>query len=128
MNNPLREGSQNGQYAAVIPENRRYEYMYDENERNERHDQDVDYTEGALFGQQRMRKRITILLKKKKLPIMAVIMIPVTGAVSMENRRQQPEQIRKRMQRSSRNAAIFRKNGVAGDMALRILVRKLRHL
>ena len=56
------------------------------------------------------------------------IMIPVTGAVSMENRRQQPEQIRKRMQRSSRNAAIFRKNGVAGDMALRILVRKLRHL
>ena len=47
MNNPLREGSQNGQYAAVIPENRRYEYMYDENERNERHDQDVDYTEGA---------------------------------------------------------------------------------
>ena len=127
MNNPLREGSQNGQYAAVIPENRRYEYMYDENERNERHDQDVDYTEGA-FRTALMRKRITLLLKKKKLPIMAVIMIPVTGAVSMENRRQQPEQIRKRMQRSSRNAAIFRKNGVAGDMALRILVRKLRHL
>ena len=127
MNNPLREGSQNGQYAAVIPENRRYEYMYDENERNERHDQDVDYTEGA-YSTALMRKRITILLKKKKLPIIAVIMIPVTGAVSMENRRQQPEQTRKRMQRSSRNAAIFRKNGVAGDMALRILVRKLRHL
>ena len=108
MNNPLREGSQNGQYAAVIPENR--------------------IIRRALIRTARMRKRITILLKKKKLPIMAVIMIPVTGAVSMENRRQQPEQIRKRMQRSSRNAAIFRKNGVAGDMALRILVRKLRHL
>ena len=99
--------------------------MYDENERNERHDQDVDYTEGAYSDS---AYEETILLKKKKLPIMAVIMIPVTGAVSMENRRQQPEQTRKRMQRSSRNAAIFRKNGVAGDMALRILVRKLRHL
>ena len=94
--------------------------MYDENERNERHDQDVDYTEGAYSD--------SAYEEKNKLPIMAVIMIPVTGAVSMENRRQQPEQIRKRMQRSSRNAAIFRKNGVAGDMALRILVRKLRHL
>ncbi len=67
--------------------------MYDENERNERHDQDVDYTEGAYWTAL-MRKRITIQLKKKKLPIMAVIMIPVTGAVSMENRgssRSRPE-------------------------------------
>ena len=127
MNNPLREGSQNGQYAAVIPENRRYEYMYDENERNERHDQDVDYTEGA-YSDSAYEEKNNDTAKKKELPIMAVIMIPVTGAVSMENRRQQPEQIRKRMQRSSQNAAIFRKNGVAGDMALRILVRKLRHL
>lgn len=101
--------------------------MYDENERNERHDQDVDYTEGA-YSDSTYEEKNNDTAKKKKLPIMAVIMIPVTGAVSMENRRQQPEQIRKRMQRRSRNAAIFRKNGVAGDMALRILVRKLRHL
>ena len=98
--------------------------MYDENERNERHDQDVDYTEGA-YSDSAYEEKNNDTAKKEE---MAVIMIPVTGAVSMENRRQQPEQIRKRMQRSSRNAAIFRKNGVAGDMALRILVRKLRHL
>lgn len=101
--------------------------MYDENERNERHDQDVDYTEGA-YSDSAYEEKNNDTAKKEETSDYGGYHDSRYRAVSMENRRQQLEQSRKRMQRSSRNAAIFRKNGVAGDMALRILVRKLRHL
>ena len=111
--------------------------MYDENERNERHDQDVDYTEGA-YSDSAYEEKNNDTAKKEETsdyggyhdsryrgspdgePEAAAGADPKTTADSLLSR--------KRMQRSSRNAAIFRKNGVAGDMALRILVRKLRHL
>ena len=76
--------------------------MYDENERNERHDQDVDYTEGA-YSDSAYEEKNNDTAKKEEFPIMAVIMIPVTGAVSMgepeaaagadpkENAEKQPE-------------------------------------
>lgn len=126
MNNPLREGSQNGQYAAVIPENRRYEYMYDENERNERHDQDVDYTEGA-YSDSAYEEKNNDTAKKKKLPIMAVIMIPLPG----QSRWRTGGSSRSRSERECREAAgtqLYSGRTGGRDMALRILVRKLRHL
>ncbi len=46
----------------------------------------------------------------------------------MENRRQQPEQIRKENAEKQPERSYIPEEQVVGDMALRILVRKLRHL
>ena len=86
--------------------------MYDENERNERHDQDVDYTEGAYSDSAYEEKNNDTAKKEETSDYGGYHDSRYRGSLDGE-----PEA-----------AAIFRKNGVAGDMALRILVRKLRHL
>lgn len=86
--------------------------MYDENERNERHDQDVDYTEGAYTDSAYEEKNNDTAKKEETSDYGGYHDSRYRGSLDGE-----PEAaagaIRKRMQRSSRNAAIFRKNGVA---------------
>lgn len=88
--------------------------MYDENERNERHDQDVDYTEGAYSDSAYEEKNNDTAKKEETSDYGGYHDSRYRGSLDGEPEAA-PEQIRKRMQRSSRNAAIFRKNGVAGE-------------
>ena len=99
--------------------------MYDENERNERHDQDVDYTEGA-YSDSAYEEKNNDTAKEETSDYGGYHDSRYRGSLDGE-----PEGSRSRAERECREAAersYIPKNGVSGDMALRILVRKLRHL
>ena len=100
--------------------------MYDENERNERHDQDVDYTEGAYSDSAYEEKNNDTAKKEETSDYGGYHDSRYRGSLDGEPEAAAGADPKENAE--SRNAAIFRKNGVAGDMALRILVRKLRHL